>query len=86
MRARSRNAAVRSAANGISVRPSVAKPSAQGESANVAPAASRFAVDLQIAADAPLPSARAYITLRRVRDLGELIGSAPSGIPSPQGR
>lgn len=43
-----------------------------------APGGSRFAVDLQIAADAPLPSARAYITLRRVRDLGELIGSAPS--------
>jgi two-component system, chemotaxis family, sensor kinase CheA len=42
------------------------------------PGSSRFAVELQIAADAPLPSARAYITLRRVRDLGELIGSAPS--------
>jgi two-component system, chemotaxis family, sensor kinase CheA len=40
-------------------------------------ASNRFAVDLQIAPDAPLPSARAYITLRRVRDLGELIRSAP---------
>ena len=38
----------------------------------------QFAVDLRIAADAPLPSARAYITLRRVRDLGELIRSAPT--------
>lgn len=38
----------------------------------------RFAIDLQIAADAPLPSARAYITLRRVRDLGELIRSVPT--------
>jgi two-component system chemotaxis sensor kinase CheA len=36
------------------------------------------AVDLRIAPDAPLPSARAYITLRRVRDLGELIRSAPT--------
>ena len=39
---------------------------------------SQFAVDLQIAPDAPLPSARAYITLRRVRDLGELIRSSPT--------
>jgi two-component system, chemotaxis family, sensor kinase CheA len=39
---------------------------------------SRFAVDLQIAADAPLPSARAYITLRRIRDLGELVRSVPT--------
>ena len=38
----------------------------------------RFTVELQIATDAPLPSARAYITLRRVRDLGELIRSAPT--------
>lgn len=38
----------------------------------------QFAVDLRIAPDAPLPSARAYITLRRVRDLGELIRSAPT--------
>jgi two-component system chemotaxis sensor kinase CheA len=38
----------------------------------------QYAVDLRIAADAPLPSARAYITLRRVRDLGELIRSAPT--------
>jgi two-component system chemotaxis sensor kinase CheA len=37
-----------------------------------------FTVELQIASDAPLPSARAYITLRRTRDLGELIRSAPS--------
>jgi len=36
-----------------------------------------FTVELQIASDAPLPSARAYITLRRTRDLGELIRSAP---------
>ena len=39
---------------------------------------SAFAVEIQIAADAPLPSARAYITLRRVRDLGEIVRSAPS--------
>jgi two-component system, chemotaxis family, sensor kinase CheA len=38
----------------------------------------QFAVDLRIAPDAPLPSARAYITLRRVRDLGELIRSSPT--------
>lgn len=38
----------------------------------------RFTVEVQIAPDAPLPSARAYITLRRVRDLGELIRSVPS--------
>ena len=38
----------------------------------------RFAIDLRIAPDAPLPSARAYITLRRARDLGELIRSAPT--------
>jgi len=37
-----------------------------------------FAVEIQIAADAPLPSARAYITLRRVRDLGEIVRSVPS--------
>ncbi len=36
------------------------------------------AVDLRIAPDAPLPSARAYITLRRIRDLGEVIRSAPT--------
>ena len=42
------------------------------------PGRSQFAVDLRIAPDAPLPSARAYITLRRVRDLGELIRSAPT--------
>ena len=38
----------------------------------------QFAVDLRIAPDAPLPSARAYITLRQVRDLGELIRSSPT--------
>jgi two-component system chemotaxis sensor kinase CheA len=37
-----------------------------------------YAVEIQIAPDAPLPSARAYITLRRTRDLGELIRSTPS--------
>jgi two-component system chemotaxis sensor kinase CheA len=37
-----------------------------------------FAAEIQIAPDAPLPSARAYITLRRTRDLGELIRSTPS--------
>ena len=37
-----------------------------------------FAVEIHIAAEAPLPSARAYITLRRVRDLGEIIRSIPS--------
>ena len=49
-------------------------PAAGGAS----PGRSQFAVDLRIAPDAPLPSARAYITLRRVRDLGELIRSAPT--------
>ena len=50
------------------------------EPAGRAPSSGRqqYAVDLRIAADAPLPSARAYITLRRVRDLGELIRSAPT--------
>ena len=42
------------------------------------PGRGQFAIDLQIAPDAPLPSARAYITLRRVRDLGELVRSVPS--------
>jgi two-component system chemotaxis sensor kinase CheA len=37
-----------------------------------------IAVEIQIASDAPLPSARAYITLRRTRDVGELIRSIPS--------
>lgn len=37
-----------------------------------------FAVEIQIAPDAPLPSARAYITLRRTRDLGEVIRSTPT--------
>ncbi len=40
---------------------------------------SLFAVEIQIAPDAPLPSARAYITLRRTRDLGELVRSVPTG-------
>jgi two-component system chemotaxis sensor kinase CheA len=40
--------------------------------------ATRFAVQVRFVADAPLPAARAYITLRRVRDLGELLRSAPS--------
>lgn len=44
----------------------------------VPPLAGQFTVEVQIAPDAPLPSARAYITLRRVRDLGELIRSAPT--------
>ncbi len=39
----------------------------------------RYTLQVQIAADAPLPSARAYITLRRIKDLGEVIRSAPSG-------
>ena len=39
---------------------------------------SLFAVEIDIAADAPLPSARAYITLRRTRDLGEIVRSVPS--------
>ena len=38
-----------------------------------------FAVEIQIAPDAPLPSARAYVTLRRARDLGEVVRSTPSG-------
>jgi len=62
--------------------PEAAPPPVQGAAKAAPPAGAegsgRFAVDLQIVADAPLPSARAYITLRRVRDLGELIGSAPS--------
>ena len=37
-----------------------------------------FSVEMQIAPDAPLPSARAYITLRRTRELGELVRSTPS--------
>ncbi|HWT77914.1 MAG TPA: chemotaxis protein CheA [Candidatus Methylomirabilis sp.] len=37
-----------------------------------------FAIEIQIASDAPLPSARAYITLRRTRDLGELVRAVPS--------
>jgi two-component system chemotaxis sensor kinase CheA len=37
-----------------------------------------LAVEIHIAPDAPLPSARAYITLRRARDLGELVRSVPS--------
>jgi two-component system chemotaxis sensor kinase CheA len=37
-----------------------------------------LAVEMQVAADAPLPSARAYITLRRARLLGEVLHSNPS--------
>jgi len=54
--------------------PAAAEPARRGPSLG----RQQFAVDLRIAADAPLPSARAYITLRRVRDLGELIRSAPT--------
>jgi two-component system chemotaxis sensor kinase CheA len=50
------------------------KPAAQTSGAEC----QHIAVDLRIAEDAPLRSARAYITLRRVRELGELIRSAPS--------
>ena len=38
----------------------------------------RCTVELRIASDAPLPSARAYITLRRMRDLGAVVRSVPS--------
>jgi len=62
--------------------PAAAAPAvtATVEPAGRAPSSGRqqYAVDLRIAADAPLPSARAYITLRRVRDLGELVRSAPT--------
>ena len=62
--------------------PAAAAPAvtAAAEPADRAPSSGRqqYAVDLRIAADAPLPSARAYITLRRVRDLGELVRSAPT--------
>lgn len=37
-----------------------------------------FSVEIEIAPDTPLPSARAYITLRRIRDLGEVIRSTPT--------
>ncbi len=37
-----------------------------------------FVVEIQVAPDAPLPSARAYITLRRARLLGEVLRSTPS--------
>lgn len=46
----------------------------------------RYALEVTIAPDAPLPSARAYITLRRIRDLGELIRSAPSADEVQAGR
>ena len=60
--------------------------SASGDRAEIVAAQERaqakglalLAVELQIAPDAPLPSARAYITLRRARDLGELVRSVPS--------
>jgi two-component system chemotaxis sensor kinase CheA len=63
-----------------------AADSAPGNRAEVAAAQQRaeamgvalFAVEIRIAPDAPLPSARAYITLRRMRDLGEVIRSTPS--------
>ena len=53
-----------------------AGPEASGKEAP--PGWSQYAVDLAIAPDAPLPSARAYITLRRLRDLGELVRSVPT--------
>jgi len=60
--------------------------SVAGDRAEVAAARQRaeakglalFAVEIQVAPDAPLPAARAYITLRRTRDLGELVRSTPS--------
>ncbi|MEK7205348.1 MAG: chemotaxis protein CheA [candidate division NC10 bacterium] len=60
--------------------------SASGDRAEIVAAQERaqakglalLAVEIQIAPDAPLPSARAYITLRRARDLGELVRSVPS--------
>lgn len=55
-----------------------ARPAAEPARRGPSVGRQQFAVDLRIAADAPLPSARAYITLRRVRDLGELIRSAPT--------
>src|SRR5512138_1499953 len=65
-------------------RPPAAPPTAAAPPVAPAPPpspsveASRFALEVQIAPDAPLPSARAYITLRRIRDLGEVIHSVPS--------
>jgi two-component system chemotaxis sensor kinase CheA len=44
----------------------------------VTPGPAPFAVEIEIAPDSPLPSARAYITLRRARDLGELVRCIPS--------
>ena len=35
-------------------------------------------VEIKIAPDAPLPSARAYLTLRRARDVGEVVESVPT--------
>ncbi len=63
-----------------------ADSSGPGDRAEIAAAQQRaaamglilFVVDIQIAPDAPLPSARGYITLRRTRDLGELVRSTPS--------
>jgi two-component system chemotaxis sensor kinase CheA len=62
----------------VSPRPPAAGRATGASSKEVPPGWTRYAVDLKIAPDAPLPSARAYITLRRVRDLGELIRSAPT--------
>jgi two-component system chemotaxis sensor kinase CheA len=59
-------------------RPPSAGPAVEAARSEATTGRTRFAVDLRIAPDAPLPSARAYITLRRVRDLGELIRSAPT--------
>ncbi|MFB3817195.1 MAG: chemotaxis protein CheW [Candidatus Methylomirabilales bacterium] len=56
------------------IAPSAAPAPAPGDT----PALARYALEVTIAPDAPLPAARAYITLRRMRDLGELIRSAPS--------
>jgi two-component system chemotaxis sensor kinase CheA len=39
---------------------------------------SLLALELRIAPDAPLPSARAYITLRRLHELGDLVRCSPS--------
>ena len=55
----------------------VPPPSAPARAAE-APDASRCTVELRIASDAPLPSARAYITLRRMRDVGVVVRSVPS--------
>ncbi len=53
-------------------------PVAAVKSVPAPPGATQFAVEIQITGDAPLPSARAYITLKRVRELGEVLRSAPT--------